>query len=89
LSKVLRNLKDYLTKRVVNIVLIISGSLCKSYVKKIKQIDHYESLCTLIKFLYRAGKIDEAKYFFDKVEKDHPKSVNDPGYNYAMGLFYQ
>lgn len=54
-----------------------------------KKRDHYDSLCTLIRFLYRAGKIDEAKEFLDQIERDIPKAPTDPGYNFAMGLFYQ
>ena len=55
----------------------------------ISKSDHYEALCTLIKFLHRAGRIDESQVFFDKIEKELPKAVNEPGYNYAKGLFYQ
>lgn len=54
-----------------------------------KFLDHYDALSTLIRFLYRAGKIDDAKSFFEKIEKEIPKSVTEPGYNYAYGLFYQ
>ena len=54
-----------------------------------KKRDHYDALCTLILFLYRAGKIDETKPFFDQIEKDVPKCLTEPGYNYARGLFNQ
>lgn len=54
-----------------------------------KKRDHYDALYTLIRFLSRAGKINEVQYFFDKIEKDIPKSLTEPGYNYARGLFYQ
>ncbi|CAF0765805.1 unnamed protein product [Brachionus calyciflorus] len=54
-----------------------------------KKRDHYDGLCTLIRFLYRAGKIDDAKEFFEKIDKDLPKAPTEPGYNYAMGLYYQ
>jgi pentatricopeptide repeat protein len=62
-----------------------------SYFRKLfeKKRDHYDALSTLIRFLYRAGKIDEAKVFFDKIEKESPKALTDPGYNYAQGLFFQ
>jgi hypothetical protein len=32
-----------------------------------KRRDHYDALYTLIRFLSRAGKIDESQYFFDKI----------------------
>ena len=54
-----------------------------------KRKDHYPALATLTRFLYRAGKIEEMKYFFENIEKELPKAVTEPGYNYAMGLFYQ
>ena len=54
-----------------------------------KKRDHYDALCTLIIFLYRAGKIDESNQFFEQIEKEIPKSLTEPGYNYARGLFYQ
>jgi len=63
-------------------------------IKKFKRLfekrkDHYTALATLTRFLYRAGKIEEMKFFFENVEKELPKAVTEPGYNYAMGLFYQ
>lgn len=62
-----------------------------AYFKKLfeKKRDHYDALATLIRFLYRSGKIDEVKVFFGKIEKDMPKALTDPGYNFAQGLFYQ
>lgn len=59
--------------------------------KKLFEIkpDHYDALCTVIKFLYRAGKIEEAKEFFDKIDSEFPKAPTEPGYNYSMGIFYQ
>ena len=51
--------------------------------------DHYDALYNLIRFLHRAGKLDQAKVFLDKIEKDIPKAPTEPGYNYAKGLFYQ
>jgi len=29
------------------------------------------------------------KFFFENIEKELPKAVTEPGYNYALGLFYQ
>ncbi len=54
-----------------------------------KKRDHYEALATLVRILYRAGKIDECQFFFDKIEKDIPKALTEPGYNNARGLFFQ
>ena len=54
-----------------------------------KKRDHYDALTTLIQILYRAGKIDETQFFFDKIEKEIPKALTEPGYNNAKGMFYQ
>jgi hypothetical protein len=38
---------------------------------------------------YRAGKIDDAKQFIENIEKEVPKSVHEPGLNFAKGLYSQ
>jgi len=39
--------------------------------------------------LYRSGKIDDVSPFFEKIEKEVPRSANEAGFNFAKGLYYQ
>ena len=39
--------------------------------------------------MYRSGKLDDIQAFFDKIEKDIPKAVNEAGFNFAKGLYNQ
>jgi hypothetical protein len=39
--------------------------------------------------LHKAGRIDETQEFIDKIEKNIPKSTNEPGFNFAKGIFFQ
>lgn len=43
----------------------------------------------MIRFMYRAGRVNDCKAYFDIIDKELPKASTEPGYNYAMGLFNQ